>query len=83
MSEVSRPYQPELLKALRDPCEAAEYLNAAIEDGSDEVFQLALQNVMEAQGLLWSGEEPHMARLATALEGVGLKLAFEVKQSAA
>ena len=51
MSNASRPYRPELLKALRDPVEAAEYLNAALEEDSNEAFLLALRNVAEAQGM--------------------------------
>jgi len=47
---TSKPYQPELVKALSDPREAAEYLNAALEDGDPEAFLLAIRNVAEAQG---------------------------------
>ena len=43
-------YQEALLQALRDPNEAAEYLNAALEEGDKEMFLLALRNVAEAQG---------------------------------
>ena len=46
----SKPYHPELIKALRDPHEAVEYLNSALEDGDPEGFLLALRNVAEAQG---------------------------------
>src|SRR5437867_3974743 len=46
----SKPYHPELIKALRDPREATEYLNAALEDGDPEGFLLALRDVAEAQG---------------------------------
>ena len=46
----SKPYQPELIKELHDPREAAEYLNAALEDGEPEAFLLAIRNVAEAQG---------------------------------
>src|SRR5436309_14436376 len=46
----SKPYHPVLIKALRDPREAVEYLNAALEDGDSEVFLLALRDVAEAQG---------------------------------
>lgn len=46
----SKPYQPELLKALVDPDEAEAYLNAALEDEDWEAFLLALRNVAEAQG---------------------------------
>src|SRR5947208_16546207 len=46
----SKPYHPELIKALRDPREATEYLNAALEDGDPEGFLLALRDVAEAKG---------------------------------
>ena len=46
----SKPYHPELIKALRDPREAAEYLSVALEDGDPEGFMLALRDVAEAQG---------------------------------
>ena len=46
----SKPYHPELIKALRDPPDAVEYLNASLEDGDPEVFLLALRDVAEAQG---------------------------------
>ncbi len=37
-------------KRSRTPCEAAAYLNAAIEEGDREFFLLALRNVAEADG---------------------------------
>lgn len=46
----SKPYHPELIKALRDPREALGYLNASLEDGDPEAFLLALRHVAEAQG---------------------------------
>jgi probable addiction module antidote protein len=51
MNKASRPYKPELLKALQDPIEAAEYLNAALEENSNDLFLLALRNVAEAHGM--------------------------------
>lgn len=45
-----KSYQEDLIEALKDPREAAEYLNAAIEDGDKEVFLLAMRNVAEAHG---------------------------------
>jgi len=48
VNKISRSYQNELLKSLTDSTEAAAYLNAALDDGSKEVFLLALQNVAEA-----------------------------------
>ena len=44
-----KSYRAELLKQLKDPKEAAEYLNACMSD-SEEVFLLALRDVVEASG---------------------------------
>jgi len=43
-------YQDYLIESLTDPKEAAGYLNAALEGGDINVFLLALQNVVKAQG---------------------------------
>lgn len=43
-------YQESLIEALADPLEAAEYLNAALEEGDRELFLLCLKNVVQAQG---------------------------------
>ncbi len=51
MSKGSRPYKEGLLEDLRDPSEAAAYLTAALEDGSPDVFLLALRDVAEAHGM--------------------------------
>ncbi len=45
----SRPYKEGLLERLKDPQEAAAYLDAALEDGDTEVFLLALRDVAEAR----------------------------------
>ena len=44
-----RSYREDLLKQLKNPKEAAEYLNACMND-SEEVFLLALRDVVEASG---------------------------------
>jgi len=46
----SRSYAKELIRDLKDPKEAAEYLSAALEDGNMEVFLLALKDVADALG---------------------------------
>jgi probable addiction module antidote protein len=46
----SVPHQDYLIKDLKNVKTAVAYLNAAIEDGDDEAFLLALHNVAEAQG---------------------------------
>jgi len=51
MDNISRPYQAELSKALTNPIEAAAYLNAALDEGSSDLFILALQNVAKAQAM--------------------------------
>lgn len=43
-------YQDYLIRSLKNPEEAVGYLNAALEGGDLEVFLLALQNVVQAQG---------------------------------
>ena len=43
----SKSYQNHLIESLKDPTEAAEYLNAALEDGEPEVFLLALRDVVD------------------------------------
>ena len=43
-------YHDSLIENLKDPCEAAAYLNAALENGDGKAFLLALRNVLEAQG---------------------------------
>jgi probable addiction module antidote protein len=45
----SRPYKEGLLERLKDPHEAAAYLDAALEEGDTEVFLLALRDVAEAR----------------------------------
>ena len=52
MARASRSYREELLKDLKDPAEAAAYLNAALEDGSREMFLMALRDVADATGML-------------------------------
>jgi probable addiction module antidote protein len=47
---TSRDYQVSLIERLRDPKEAAAYLDAALEDGDRAVFLLAIRNVIEAFG---------------------------------
>lgn len=46
----SFPYEDWLIKSLKDPKEAAAYLEAAIGDGDQAVLMLALRHVAQAQG---------------------------------
>ncbi len=95
MSQPSRPYQPELIKALKDPAEAVAYLNAALADSSEEIFMMALRNVAKARGIeefsaaqpgsessdpLSSADDiPRLSRLSTFLKMLGFRLAVEAR----
>ena len=48
-NNITRPYQDELLKALADPNEAMEYLDASLEEGDPQLFLIALENVAKAK----------------------------------
>ena len=43
-------YHDDLIKALHDPKERAEYINTALEDGNPKVLLMALRHVAEATG---------------------------------
>src|SRR5660398_214062 len=47
---TSKSYTQELIRELKDPREAAEYLSTALADGDMEVFLLPLKDVAEALG---------------------------------
>ena len=47
---ASRPYEPWLIKQLKEPAEAAAYLEAVIEEGDQAALMLALRQVAQAQG---------------------------------
>jgi probable addiction module antidote protein len=62
MKKVTEKYTDNLKKDLLDPVEAAEYLNAALEDGSQEVFLMALKDVANAKGLSEVAKETKLNR---------------------
>jgi len=43
-------YRDALIESLKDPKEAAQYLDACLRDGDPQVFLLALRDVADAQG---------------------------------
>ena len=47
---TTESYRESLLESLKNPDEAAQYLNACLEDGHPRVFLLALRDVAEACG---------------------------------
>jgi len=46
----SKSYRDDLLESLKDPVEAAAYLDAALESGERSVFLLAVKDVTDANG---------------------------------
>jgi len=50
MTHKSLSYQNYLIESLKNPEEAAGYLNAALKGGNIKVFLVALRNVIKAQG---------------------------------
>ena len=56
-------YEQDLHEWLKDPQNAAEYLNAAIEDGDREVILLAMRRVAQASGGMAAvAERAHIKR---------------------
>ena len=63
MGKVTNSYSEYLSENLRDPDEAAAYINAAIEDGDESVLLLALRDVVEARGGVGkAAKEAHLNR---------------------
>jgi probable addiction module antidote protein len=62
MSEASVDDRIGLLEDLVDPAEAAAYLNAALEDGDQQVFLPALRDVAEARGMSQVAREARLNR---------------------
>jgi len=62
MSRASVPYVEVLGEWLKDPAQAAAYLDVALEDGDPEVFLLALRDVAEAHGLSAVAQESQLNR---------------------
>lgn len=63
--EKMKDYKEVLLESLKDPQEAAEYLNAALEDGDESVFLLALRDVAEARGITELAKGAKLNRVST------------------
>jgi probable addiction module antidote protein len=45
----SKPYKPMLLKHLRDPMYAVDYLTQVLQHETQEAFMIALKNVIDAR----------------------------------
>ena len=59
---ASAAYEEVLLEDLKDPEEAAAYLNVALEENDPSVFLLALSQVAQAQGMASVARKAHVGR---------------------
>lgn len=62
MTKPSTTYDIGLHEDLRNPAEAAEYLTAALEDGAQDVFLMALRDVARTHGLTRIARETALNR---------------------
>ncbi|MFW6332665.1 MAG: addiction module antidote protein [Thermodesulfobacteriota bacterium] len=62
MNKITEKYEKNLLEDLLDPTEAAEYLKAAIEEGDQENFLMALRDVANAKGISEIAREANLNR---------------------
>ncbi len=62
MSEATVRHEDGQQVDLADPKEAAAYLNAALEDGDQQIFLLALRDVTEARGITQVAREVRLNR---------------------
>lgn len=59
-----KSYDKYLLKALKDPKEAAAYLNAALEAGDPDVFLMAYYEVARAHGVKVIADKANLHRVS-------------------
>ena len=64
MPKRTSSYKERLLEDLRDPEEAANYINSAIQDGTSEMLLLALRDVAEAHKMAKVAKGTGVAREA-------------------
>lgn len=58
-----RDFEDYLIESLRDPAEAAEYLNAVLEEDDPELLLAALSDVARAHGLTKVAREVSISRM--------------------
>lgn len=59
-----KSYDKYLAKSLKDPVEAAAYLNAALEENDPAVFLVAFYNVAQAHGIKKIADAAHLHRVS-------------------
>lgn len=80
--KLTEGYHEFLLERLRDPAKAIAYLNAAIEEGDDDIFLRALRNVAESRQLLQPEAQVQRSEVAGVLKALGIQLTIGEKRAA-
>jgi probable addiction module antidote protein len=62
MNQITAKYEDGLKASLRNPDEAAAYLNAALEENDQEIFLLALRDIAEARGFSQVAQDAQLNR---------------------
>lgn len=93
---TTKSYHSYLIESLKNPTEAAAYLNAALEEGDTELLLLAIKNVAEANSSTTNFSQTaqlnqnnlsqmlshtELHKLGTLLDALGLKLTIAVKET--
>lgn len=78
MMSRSISYQEELIESLKDPLEAAPYIEACLEEENSEVLQLALNDVVESRHRMNELSEDVTALLAKLNELLSKKKGSEI-----
>jgi DNA-binding phage protein len=96
-TNLTASYREYLLTTLRDPQEAAGYLNAVLAEGDPAAFELALRDVAEAHGLaeltaetpadpanspLTVSHSQPLANVTALLDALGMQLMVGAKRAA-
>ena len=80
--ESSISYREDLLERLRDPEYATGYLNAVLEENDEAAFQLALQDVAEAQQAPLPEAPLRWSNVISLLSALGIQLRLDLKRAA-
>ena len=62
MTQITAKYEDGLKLSLKDPEEAAAYLDAALEENDQAIFLLALRDIAEAHGVSQVAQDAHLNR---------------------
>lgn len=58
----TKPYHDYLIESLKEPEEAAEYLNAVLEEEDPKLFLAALRDIADAYGMTATANQANLSR---------------------